>query len=211
MPSPPNPVAAPFGHDDAPGADTVADLLEQARSGRQEAWTRIYELLYADLRRLARSQLNRLAPDRTMSPTSLISETWLRLSRQSLTPNDRRHLVGLLARAMRYVLIDDARRASADRRGGTSRPESLDEGLPAVSWNPELERLLDMDQALDRLARFQARLAQVVEWRYFGGMSESEIAEILDVDVRTVRRDWQKARAFLLQQLNSERRPQAAD
>ncbi|WP_223618957.1 ECF-type sigma factor [Lysobacter sp. ESA13C] len=185
--------------------DSITRLLTDARGGQADAWTRIYALLYDDLQRLARSQLSRHAPQQTMSPTSLISETWLRLSQVELTPGDRQHLFGLLARAMRYVLIDDVRRKQAERHGGGQQIQSLDSGsISEMSWNPGLERLLAMDQALLRLAKFQPRLAQVVEWRYFGGMSETEIAEILDVDVRTVRRDWQKARAFLLRQLGGD-------
>lgn len=179
--------------------EAFAQLLAQADAGQAEAWSRIYALLYDDLHRIARSQIRQQAGTR-LSPTSLISETWLRLASARFRVESRRHLTSLIARAMRFVLIDQARRALTDSRGERD-PAPLHESIAEAADQARLERLLSLDQALNQLAAIDARLARVVELRYFGGLSEGEAADVLGITERTVSRDWRKARAFLLSRL----------
>ncbi|WP_158884553.1 ECF-type sigma factor [Rhodanobacter sp. L36] len=176
-------------------ADSVTPLLKEAQQGRTEAWDRIYALLYEDLHRIARSQIRQLK-GRQLSPTSLISESWLRLTQANLSAENRSHLTALFARAMRYVLIDQARRVLSQKRGEGAELLPLDRALVVPAGAP-LEQLLQMDQALDALAKLDERAARVVEMRYFGGMKEAEIAATLNVTERTISREWRKARAFL--------------
>lgn len=179
---------------------TVTRLIGEAGAGREGAWDRIYTLLYDDLRMVARSQLRQQRRGGVGSPTSLISETWLRLAGSPLAVRDRSHLITLMARAMRFVLLDETRRALTEKRGDGLDLVAL-EDAPEPGQASSLEQLLILDQALNALARVDARLADVVELRYFGGLTEPEVAEVLGVNERTVRRDWRKARAFLHSQL----------
>lgn len=193
--------ASPDAREDVEG-ESFAQLLAAADAGQPEAWDRIYALLYADLHRIARSQIRRQASLR-LSPTSLISETWLKLSGAHLKVDGRRHLTSLIARAMRFVLIDQARRALTDaHREGEPLP--LQEMASEGGTQAQLEQLLSLDQALTVLAGIDRRLARVVELRYFGGLSEREAAEVLEVTERTVSRDWRKARAWLLARLGED-------
>lgn len=178
-------------------SEGFARLLAEAAAGQSEAWNRIYSLLYADLHRIARSQIRRQAGPR-LSPTSLISETWLKLSGAGLNVASRRHLTALIARAMRFVLIDVTRRALA--QAAPSAP-LLTEAVAETAAPASLELLLSLHQALDGLAGIDHRLAQVVEMRYFGGLCEREVADVLGVTERTVSRDWRRARAYLLSEL----------
>ncbi len=185
-------------------SEAFAQLLAAADAGQSTAWNRIYALLYADLHRIARSQIRRLAGPH-LSPTSLISETWLKLSGARLNVASRRHLTSLIARAMRFVLIDETRRTLTQAHPG-SESLSLSDTLPDTTTQVRLEQLLSLHQALNGLADIDRRLAQVVELRYFGGLSEREVAEVLEVTERTVSRDWRKARAWLLARLGEDRR-----
>ena len=135
-----------------------------------------------------------------ISATSLVSESWLRLNGARFDVKDRRHFTALVARAMRFVLMDEVRRNMAEKRGEGRGTVLLDgDAEPAV--DAAMAEMIALDAALDRLARFDARLAQLVEMRYFGGLDETEIAEALGVTDRTLRRDWRRARAFLIAQL----------
>lgn len=188
--------AAP--HNPTLPAESVTQLLYDSRNGHPEAWNRIYSLVYAELHRVARAHLRRqLRPE--ISPTSLISETWLRLAGAAVDASCQSHLTSLFARAMRYVLVDEARRRLAEKRGEDRNLLPLDAGLEAAGESAE--GLLALSQALESLEQVDARLAQMVELRYFGGLSDLEIARVLDINERTVRRDWRKARAYLVMQL----------
>ena len=181
----------------------VTQLLAAADTGDASAWHRIYDLLYVDLHRIARSQIRHRA-GLQLSPTSLISETWLKLSGAKLNIEGRRHLTALIARAMRFVLLDETRRVLADkRRCAEGVSQTQDEPVDPDSEN-RLEQLLVLGQALEELATIDARLAQVVEMRYFGGLTEEEVAANLELNVRTIRRDWRRARAFLLSRLGDD-------
>lgn len=189
--------------DEAAGA--ITRLLIDAQSGQPAALNRIYTLLYRELYGLARSQLWRNAPQ-TLSPTALINETWIKLSKANINAENRRQLIGLVISTMRSILLDEAKRKLADKRGGGVHVLSLSDGWDSGEED-RLEQLLELDTALEELQQTSPRLAQVVEWRYFGGLAEEEIAKLLDIHVRTVRRDWKTARLFLLERLGDEPRP----
>jgi len=185
------------------GTESVTRLLAAVEEGHADAWHRIYALLYDDLHRIARSQIRRQAGLR-LSPTSLISETWLKLAGAELDIHSRRHLTALVARAMRFVLLDEARRVLADKRHAAAGITTLDDDLAEPGADDRLEQLLALGQALDDLAGIDERLARVVELRYFGGLTEEEVAGTLDLNVRTIRRDWRRARAHLYDALYTD-------
>lgn len=161
-----------------------------------------FEVSYGELRRLARQQLRRLRPGQTLTPTALVHEAFVKLVKGPVKAEDRSHFLALAARAMRQVLVDYARRRSSGKRGGGLRPATLDgDAIPVEAL---AEEMLGVDRALKRLETLDERLARIVEWRFFGGMTEDEVASALGVTSRTVRRDWQKARAFLFRELTGE-------
>lgn len=179
--------------------ESVTRLIADARSGQGSAWDRVYSLLYDDLHRIARSQIRQRTFGQ-ISATSLVSEGWLRLVGAQVDVESRKHYVALVARAMRYVLMDEVRKGMAVKRGQGQVDVPLDEDIDA-GGDFVLEEMIALDAALTRLSAIDARLGQLVEMRYFGGLDEMEIAEALGITDRTVRRDWRKARAFLLTQL----------
>jgi RNA polymerase sigma factor (TIGR02999 family) len=184
----------------ANAAPSVTQLLAQARAGDAAARDAAFALVYEELKRLAHRQLmsQRAA---TLGTTALVHEAYVRLSGADCTPQDRRHFIALGARAMRFVLIDHARRAMAQKRDGEVQTLSISGGIAGSDSQASASDVLALDQALERLGALDARLAQVVEWRFFGGLSEPEIAEELGLTERTVQRDWRRARAFLHREL----------
>jgi RNA polymerase sigma factor (TIGR02999 family) len=186
-------------------ADSVTRLLDDARGGDEGAWDRIYALIYKDLHRIARSQVRRQAVP-SFSPTSLINETWLRLASANVSTDNRSHLTSLIAKAMRYVLLDQARRVLSGKRGDGLEQVALDQA-EHVSDDIDLQQLLEMDQALKALEQLDSRMAKVVELRYFGGMSEAEVSEHMGITIRTVSRDWRKAKAYLRLHLDEHETP----
>jgi RNA polymerase sigma factor (TIGR02999 family) len=178
-------------------AGEVTRLLHAVRDGDTEALDRLVPLIYDDLRALARRHLQRGAGERTMRPTALVHEAYVKLSGGgALQAGDRAHFLAIAARAMRQVLVDDARRHGADKRGGGWHRATLSDG----SWVSDVavDDLIALD---DALATLEPRQRQVVECRFFGGMEDAEIAAALGVTDRTVRRDWVKARAWLYRAL----------
>jgi RNA polymerase sigma factor (TIGR02999 family) len=182
--------------------DSVTQLLMDAQAGRHDAWESIYAALYGELHRIARSQIRQRTLGR-VSATSLVSESWLRLSKVKFDVENRRHFIAMVARAMRFVLVDETRKELAEKRGGGVRAASLDDTIDVVRED-DLAEVIAMDRALTRLEEVDARLAGLVEMRYFGGLDEAEIAVALGVTERTLRRDWRKARAFLLSHLGDQ-------
>ena len=165
-----------------------------------------FQLVYEELRRVAHRHLGREEEGNTLSTTALVHETYLRLKDQDGDAfNDRVHFFAVAARAMRRILIDHARRHHAAKRGDGARRVSLEsaEGLAVAGLAAE-ERavlLVALDEALILLATFDARQAQVVELRFFGGLTEEETAQSLGIGLRTAKRDWAKARSWLYQVL----------
>jgi RNA polymerase sigma factor (TIGR02999 family) len=175
----------------------VTRLLRAARGGDSDAMERIVPLVYDDLRALARRQLRREMGERSMHATSLVHEVYLKLSNGvAVRASDRAHFLAIAARAMRQVLVDDARRRSAVKRGVSWERTTLGDNDWPSDFSPG--ELLALHEAIEEL---EPRQRQVVECRFFGGMEEVEIAESLGVTERTVRRDWVKARAWLYNSL----------
>ena len=181
---------------------SVTQLLAQARAGDASAKESAYGLVYDELKRLAHRELARQR-GATLCTTALVHEAFMRLCGSEVTAQDRRHLLALGARAMRFVLVDHARRALAQKRDADLQPLTVTGGAVGVAAadEPSASDVLALDQALERLGDLDPRLAQVVEWRFFGGLSEPEIAAELGVTDRTVQRDWRRARAFLHREL----------
>jgi RNA polymerase sigma factor (TIGR02999 family) len=150
-----------------------------------------------------------MRPSDSLSTTALVHELYLKFARADRADwRNRAHFLGVASVAMRHILVDRARRRSADKRGGPQRHVTLDENLTAA--DTQAESLLELHEAIDQLARLNVRLARVVECRFFGGMTEQETAEALHIGVRTVRRDWIKARGLLYQALGADFTHEAA-
>jgi RNA polymerase sigma factor (TIGR02999 family) len=188
----------------SPSSDTqpVTLLLLELRDGQSGAMDRLFPLVYEELRRIARRALRRERTGHTLATTGLVHEAYLRLVDQTrLEYQDRAHFFGIAARAMRQILVDYARRHRAAKRGGAQRVVTLDEG--ALALEDRAEALLALDEALTDLESVDARLGQIVQCRFFGGLTEDETAEVVGVTARTVRRDWLKAKGWLHQQLTA--------
>ena len=181
----------------------VTLLFAQAREGNRDAFDRIFELMYPELRRVAHRRLSRHVRDGALDTTALVNECYLKFTqRQQLAPGDRAHFLAYSATIMRSIIVDAARSAHTDRRGGDVAHVTLDTHV-GESVAGAAEQILDVDEALKGLARIDARLASVVEMRYIGGMTDLEIAESLGLTDRTVRRDWEKARLMLAHALRN--------
>jgi len=178
------------------------DLLQELRSGHREALDRITVLVYDELREIARRHRRARSDASTLATTALVHEVYLKLVDQTRAGwNDRAHFLAIAAVAMRHILADRAKARGAAKRGGKRTPVTLDEDM--IASDDEPGALLQIDEALRRLDQVDARLARVVEYRFFGGMTNEEIAESLGVTVRTVERDWVKARMLLRDDLAS--------
>ena len=177
-------------------AGEVTRLLGAARAGDKAAEARLLEVVYPELRRIARRHLRGERSGHTLQPTALVNEAYLQLTNQlDKDWQGRSHFFAIAAQLMRRILVDYARHKKAAKRDGGRQQVELSDEL-AVS-DDRLEEIIDVDSALRRLAEFDPRRATVVELRFFGGMTESEVGEVLNVAPRTVRRDWNLARAWL--------------
>lgn len=186
----------------ADDATKVTELLAELRSGHREAFDQILPLVYHELRRVARRELA-VRPNDSLSTTALVHELYLKFARAERADwRNRAHFLSVASVAMRHILVDRARRRAAEKRGGPNRPVTLDDNI--AGSGDQVESLLELHEALDHLARLDERLARVVECRFFGGMTEQETAEALHIGVRTVRRDWIKARGLLYHALSAD-------
>jgi len=187
-----------------PTAGEITQLLIQVTQGNHEAESRLIPLIYDELRRLARHYMRQERPDHTLQATALVHEAYLRLTRQKdANWQNRAHFFGVAAQLMRHILVDHARAHRAGKRGGHEQKVSLDEALAFTEDNSE--RVLAIDEALARLAERDPRLGRIVELRFFAGLTEEEVAEVLGVSPRTVKRDWQVAKAWLRGALSSSK------
>jgi RNA polymerase sigma factor (TIGR02999 family) len=181
-------------------AHDVTDLLLAWRRGDAGALQELVPIVYGELQRLAHGQLRREPPGQLLQTTGLVHEAYLRLVDASRVPwQNRAHFLAVAARLMRQVLADEARSRLAKKRGGPGRPRPLDDALDASPQRPR--DLVALDDALAALERVDARRAQVVELRYFGGLTVKETAEVLQISADTVTRDWNRARVWLLMEL----------
>ncbi len=183
-----------------PNSHEITQLLLAWSEGDKAALDQLMPLVYDELRRLAKQHMRRERAGHTMQTTALIHEAYLRLidAGQARLEN-RRHFFAAASRLMRQALVDLARERGSHKRGGAACRVSLDEAM-VVSEQRD-EGLLALDEALAALAEMDARKSQVVELRFFGGLSVEETAEALDVSVETVHRDWRLARSWLLRKL----------
>jgi RNA polymerase sigma factor (TIGR02999 family) len=178
----------------------ITELIADVRQGNDAAGELLFRRVYQELRQLARHHMRYERPDHTLQPTALVHEAYLRLIDERQLPGESRaHFFGVAANVMRRILIDHARARRADKRGGREVKVPLDDALGIAERDPE--RLLEIDEALTRLAALDARQAQVVELRFYGGLSVEEAAEIMAVSPRTVDREWRIARGWLRRQL----------
>jgi RNA polymerase sigma factor (TIGR02999 family) len=179
----------------------ITTLMHRAAGGDAEAADRLFAATYDDLTKLARRRLMAGGRNTLLDTASLVHESYLRFAGAgALRLEDRGHFLGWAGRVMRSVIVDIARRRAAARRGGRHARVALTTGL-ADDRAGGADEILRVHEALDGVAAFNARMAQVVELRYFGGLTEPEIAQALGVTDRTVRRDWEKARLLLLDAL----------
>ena len=179
--------------------DDVTQLLALARDGDQRALGQVLPLVYDELRRLARSQRYRNGASATLNTTAVVHEAYEKLAHHDGTYADRIHFFRVAARAIRQVLIDAARARKADKRGGGTPDVSLDD--IALASPARADEALALDEALDRLALLDERQAQIVDLRYFVGLTVPETAEVLDLSPATVKRDWAAARAWLVREM----------
>jgi RNA polymerase sigma factor (TIGR02999 family) len=183
------------------GSDAVPPASARPPDDR-ESIERLMPFVYEELRRIAHRELRGEREGHTLNTTALVHEAFLRLSSdESGVASDRVRFLAAAARAMRRILVDYARRQGAERRGGAWRRLDLDDAAISTRERPHL--VIDLDEALERLAGLDERLSRVVECRFFGGLSEEETAEVLGTSVRTVRREWVKARGWLFQELSA--------
>ena len=179
----------------------VTRLLIELRAGKKEAGAQLLTLLYDELRRLAAAYLRRERRDHTLQPTALVHEAYLRMiERSQQNWENRAHFMATCAHVMRQVLVDHARKKKAAKRGGHEQPLPLDESALSAAQRPI--EFVALDEALSRLEAFDPRQSRVVELRFFGGMSEEEIGHVLGLSVRTVKRDWNVARAWLYSEMS---------
>jgi RNA polymerase sigma factor (TIGR02999 family) len=180
----------------------ITRLLISWRNGDQGAADQLFSILYQELRILARRQLHG-GKDATLGTTALVHEAYVKLLESSrVDVKDRGHFFALASRVMRQIVVDYARRKTASKRGGKEPKTELDENAGASSST--VQELIEVNEALKRLEALDPRLGKLVELRFFGGLSVEETAEILETSDRTVKRDWQKARAFLYHELRRD-------
>ena len=174
----------------------VTLILKAAGRGESGASDKLWSAVYEELHRIARRQLAGEYQRRHLSTTALVHEAYLRLvDDEQMEWENRSHFYGIAARVMRRVIVDNARKYKAIKRGGGQAAEEFDESRFVAE--DRVQEVLDIDEALSQLCKIHARWCKVVECKYFGGLKEDEIAELLDVSVRTVERDWAKARTWL--------------
>jgi len=172
------------------------DVVSDLRDGGPEAIDRLVPLVYRELHQIAHRHLNARRDGATLNTTELVNEAYLKLVDQSRAQwNDRVHFLALAALAMRHILTDRAKARTSLKRGGVRARVTLDENVIGADDAPDA--LLQIDDALDRLAKIDARLARIVEYRFYGALTNAEIAGALGITERTVERDWIKARMLL--------------
>jgi RNA polymerase sigma factor (TIGR02999 family) len=179
----------------------ITTLLGAWAGGDEAALKRLMPLVHDELRRMARRYMRNEAPGNTLQTNALVNEAYLKLlGAQNLPWQDRAHFFAVSAQIMRRILVDAARARGADKRGGEFAKVVLNESIDGL---PEKEgQLIALDEALKALAKFDERKARVVEMKFFGGMSVEETAEVLKVSPRSVMRDWNLARAWLLREMS---------
>jgi RNA polymerase sigma factor (TIGR02999 family) len=184
-------------------AQNITWLLQEWKNGDETAVDRLFPLVYEELKRQARSYLNRERVDHTLQPTALVHEVYLRLIKlNQIKWENRAHFYAISATTMRRILVDHAREVAAEKRGGDMKQLTLDKVQIAIEQ--KATDLLELDEALTRLAGIEERKARVIEMNFFGGLNQKEIAEILQVTEKTIQRDLKFAKLWLYRELSQK-------
>lgn len=187
-------------------SDGITQLLNRWSNGEEIARDELMSLVYDDLRSLAVTYLRRERREHTLQPTALVNELFLKFSEQhSMCWKNRAQFFGVAARFMRRILVDYARAHYAAKRGGDRLCVSL-RNIGAFGAEPDAD-LIDLHEALDRLAEFDLKLARIVELRFFGGLTIEETGEVMDISHATIEREWRIARAYLKDELTRTTKP----
>ena len=188
---------------DTPSRVEVTQLLVAYGNGDSQALDRLLPLVYSELRQIAGHRLRHERRDHTLNATALVHEAYIKLmDADNISWQNRAHFFAIASRVMRQILISYARKHNAEKRGGGT-PDTVLEGKE-ISLGERADELIALDDALTRLASFDERMAKVVEYRFFGGLTIEETASVLDVSTMTVKRDWKKAKAWLYRELRAE-------
>ncbi|MCW9708248.1 sigma-70 family RNA polymerase sigma factor [Fodinibius salsisoli] len=180
--------------------DDITQLLIEFKDGSRKAYNQLFPLVYNRLKQIAGRELAREDKGHTYSQTDLVHEGYFRLINQNKVKwQDRAHFYAIAAKSMRRILIDHARKKRAQKRGGDKRAQTFIDEI--MNIDKQAEELINIDEALDRLAALDERMAKVVEFRYFGEMTFEDIAEVMDLSARTIKRDWAQARGWLYKEL----------
>lgn len=180
----------------------ITQLLHEWSNGDDLALEKLMPLVYQELRKMARQYMKSQRVGHTLQPTALIHEAYLKLAGQKEQNwKNRAHFFGVAAQAMRHILIDYVRNRNYQKRGGKDQRVELDEKM--IVSNERAVGLVELDEALTRLADLDERKSRVVELKYFGGLSNEEMAEVLNVSAKTITRDWQFSRSWLLRELSN--------
>jgi RNA polymerase sigma factor (TIGR02999 family) len=178
----------------------ITDLLVEVQKGSEEAYEELFPLIYEELKSIAFSELKSEDNDITVTETELVHEVYLKMIDQTrIKAEDKNHFIAIAARCMRQILVDHARKKKAKKRGGDQHDITYVDELLKIRH--EAEKLIDLDAKLEELAELDERMAEVVTLRFFGQMTIYEIAKVLGVSERTVKRDWSKARGWLYKEL----------
>jgi len=179
----------------------ITELLLAWRQGERAALDELIPHVQGELKRIARNYMRRQKPDHTLQTTALVNEAFLRLvDSNRVNWQDRNHFLAISAQLMRRILVDFARKKSSLKRGGDGVHVTLNENVDVA--DEKATEVIALDEALQRLAQMNERQSKIVEYRYFGGLTEEQIAETLEISSRTVRRDWNLARAWLYRELS---------
>jgi RNA polymerase sigma factor (TIGR02999 family) len=183
----------------------ITNILVEIRNGRPNAAERLFQHVYKDLKKVAANQIRKERPNHTLQPTALVHEVYVRLlGERSPDWENRGHFFSAAAHAMRHVLVDYARKSRAQKRDGIK--SNLELGKIAVAAAARADEILDVHVALDRLSAKSQRLKTIVEMRFFAGFTEEEIADILGISLRTVKRDWKAAQTWLYAEIRGAAR-----
>lgn len=182
-------------------AHNVTRLLQEWKDGDATAVDRLFPMVYDELRRQARNYLNRERRNHTLQPTALVHEVYLRLASLDGTKwENRSHFYAISAITMRRILVDHARELAADKRGGGYERITFENLM--IADEKKAVDLIELDDALSNLAKIEPRKARIVEMIFFGGLSQKEIADLLEINEKTVQRDWKFAKLWLYRELN---------
>jgi RNA polymerase sigma factor (TIGR02999 family) len=186
----------------APTEDDITSVLNALAAGQPGADDELIEKVYADLRHLAKRMMNGEAAGHTLQPTALVHEAWMRLNGAGNHHwKNRRHFFAAAAQAMRRILVDSARRKAAVRHGGNQERVDLDD--IEIAAPAEVDEIVAVSEAVERLALLDPEKAEIVKLRYFAGLTNAEVATLLDLSERTVKRHWEYARAWLFRAVTS--------